>query len=316
MLRRLISISIFIALVISLLPIGPLYAQDTPVPTKVVVPGTHQSELGCSGDWQPDCDRTALTYDAQSDVWTGQFEIQPDNAQDGNGQRYKVALNGSWSENYGQKAQQGGSDIPLIVSTPTKVKFYYDHKTHWITDNYNTLIVTAIGDFQSELGCANDNDAACLRSWLQDPEGDGQYAFITTQIPAGTYELTMAINEQTDEVYGQDGQQGGAAIPFTVKADGDEVYFGFDGATKAITISTEGAPRGSLGAALAHWLTRDTLVWDVIGSPKYSYALHYDPAGAMTLGAKGVEGGQTISLTFTSSGPGAAMLKKFPHLTG
>ncbi|MBP7688280.1 MAG: pullulanase-type alpha-1,6-glucosidase [Thermoflexales bacterium] len=316
MLRRFVSASMLVALIVSVLPVNLLYAQDTPAPTKVVVPGTHQSELGCSGDWQPDCDKTALTYDAQSDVWTGEFEIQPDNAQDGSGQRYKVALNGSWSENYGQKAQPGGADIPLVVNAPTKVKFYYDHKTHWVADSFNTLIVTAIGDFQSELGCAKDNDAACLRSWLQDPEGDGQYAFITTKIPAGNYELRMALNEQTTEVYGQDGQKDGAAIPFTVAKDGDEVYFGFDGATKTIAISTDGAPRGSLGAAMAHWLTSDTLVWNVIGSPKYSYALHYDPTGALTLGAKGVEGGQTISLTFSSSGPGAAMVKKFPQLTG
>ncbi|MFN8596270.1 MAG: pullulanase-type alpha-1,6-glucosidase [Anaerolineae bacterium] len=316
MLRRLITGLTFIALVMALLPLGTLQAQTTSAPTKVVVPGTHQSELGCSGDWQPDCDKSALTYDAQSDVWTGEFEITPGNDQDGKGARYKVALNGSWSENYGQKAQQGGSDIPLVVSAPTKVKFYYDHKTHWITDNYNILIVTAIGNFQSKLGCKADNDPTCLRAWLQDPEGDGQYAFTTTQLPAGTYQLNMAINEQTAEIYGENGQKGGAAIPFTVAKDGDEVYFGFDGATKTITISTEGAPRGSLGTAMAHWLTRDTIVWNVIGSPKYNYALHYDPSGAMTLGAKGIEGGQTISLTFTSAGPGEALLKKFPHLTG
>lgn len=314
--RRFWSSSAIVGVLLTLIAARLVYAQTTPTPTKVVVPGTHQSELGCSGDWQPDCDKSALTYDAQSDVWTGEFEITPGNDQDGKGARYKVALNGNWSENYGQKAQPGGADIPLIVTAPTTVKFYYDHKSHWITDNYNDLIVTAIGNFQSELGCTQDNDPSCLRAWLQDPEGDGQYAFATTQLPAGTYELKMSINEQADEIYGENGQKGGAAIPFTVAQDGDEIYFGFDGATKTIAISTEGAPRGSLGAAMAHWLTRDTIVWNVIGSPKYSYALHYDAAGALTLAAQGIEGGQTISLTFTSSGPGAEMLKKFPHLTG
>ena len=278
--------------------------------------GTHQSELGCSGDWQPDCDKTALTYDEQSDVWTGEFLIQPNNDQDGKGPRYKVAIDGSWNENYGAKAQAGGADIPLVVTKPTKVKFYYDPNSHWVADNFNNLIITAIGDFQTKLGCKQDDDPTCLRSWLEDPDGDGLYTFTTTKLPAGVYTLTMAINESSQTTYGQDNQPDGAAIPFTVKQDGDEVYFGFDGATKTITISTEGAPRGSLSTAMAHWLTRDTLVWDVVGSPKYSYALHYDPSGAMTLGPQGIEGGKTISLTFTSAGPGDAAIKKFPQLTG
>ena len=57
------------------------------------------------------------------------------------------------------------------------VKFYYAHGTHWVADNVNTVIATVPGSFQSELGCPGDWQPDCLRSWLQDPDGDGIYSF-------------------------------------------------------------------------------------------------------------------------------------------
>jgi pullulanase len=45
-------------------------AQSTS-PETVNIPGTHQDELGCPGEWMPDCKNTLLTYDAEDDVWQG-----------------------------------------------------------------------------------------------------------------------------------------------------------------------------------------------------------------------------------------------------
>ena len=53
-------------------------------------------------------------------------------------------------------------------------------------------IITAPGSFQSELGCAGDWSPACMRPWLQDPDGDGTYTWSTDQIPAGSYEFKVA----------------------------------------------------------------------------------------------------------------------------
>ena len=53
----------------------------------------------------------------------------------------------------------------------------------------------APGSFQSELGCPGDWQPDCLRSWLQDPDGDGTYSFETTALPAGSYESKVAIDE-------------------------------------------------------------------------------------------------------------------------
>ena len=119
-----------------------------------------QSELGCAGDWDPACANTFLNFDAGDDVWQKSFNVPVGNWQ------FKAALNGGWDENYGANAQPNGSNIGLNLAAGTAVKFFYDHKSHWVTDNVNHVIAVAPGSFQSELGCAGDWDPGCLRSWL------------------------------------------------------------------------------------------------------------------------------------------------------
>ena len=140
---NIITICVIVLASFSPLSASGSQAQSDTNPESVNIPGTHQDELGCSGEWQPDCENSLPTYDEEDDVWQGTYEIQPANDADKKGPRYKATLNGSWSENYGQNAVAGGGDIPLVVDAPTQVKFYYDHKTHWITDNFNSPIVVA-----------------------------------------------------------------------------------------------------------------------------------------------------------------------------
>ena len=75
------------------------------------------------------------------------------------------------------------------------------------------MIATAPGSFQRELGCPGDWEPDCLRSWLQDPDGDGTYTFATTALPAGSYETKVAINESWDENYGAGGVPNGDEHP-------------------------------------------------------------------------------------------------------
>lgn len=292
-----------------LLPFSAAQAQDADGPERVVIPGTLQSELGCSGDWMPDCDQTALVYDAEDDVWQGTFLVQPDNDQDQRGSRYKAAINGSWNENYGLNATAGGADIPLEVTQPTEVKFYYDRKTNWVTDNFNTVIAVAVGDFQQALGCNRDNDASCLRSWLQDPDGDGIFTFSTRQLKAGTYSVAVAL-------YEDDSQVAVESVEFTVKSEGDEIYFGYDPAKNDLLVSTEGAPRGNLSKLRAFWVSRASILWNVPGSPNYTYKLHYAPSGGIGLGPTSLTGAEEIPLTYQRGGPGEQVFKRFPHLQG
>lgn len=287
--------------------VKPVHASDTPDPETVGLPGTHQDELGCSGEWQPACELTLLTYDAEDGVWQGAFEIQPANDDDQNGPRYKVALNGTWDENYGRNASRGGADIPLVVDRATVVKFYYDHETHWITDNYNTPILVATGNFQQQLGCADNDDAGCLRSWLQDPDADGSFSFVTTALRAGDYSVALTQNEDPANILSP-------SQPFSVTADGDEIYFGYDNVKKQLVISTEGAPKGSLAKQRAHWVSRDTVLWNVVGSPRYTYSLFYSPDATLELAADGITGGTEVPLTYLRSSADSEIIEKFPHI--
>jgi len=87
-----------------------VWADHTPDPTSVTVAGSSQSELGCPGDWQPDCALTHLGFDAQDGVWEGTFALPAGSWE------YKAALNDSWAENYGANATRDGPNIPLSLA--------------------------------------------------------------------------------------------------------------------------------------------------------------------------------------------------------
>ncbi len=91
-----------------LLPVAT--ASHTPNPTSVTVAGSLQSELGCPGDWQPECAATHLTYDAADDVWQRTFSLPAGSFE------YKAPLNDSWDENYGLHAQLDGAEHPARIS--------------------------------------------------------------------------------------------------------------------------------------------------------------------------------------------------------
>ena len=217
---------------IPFLVVGSVSAE----PGSVTLVGSLQDELGCPGDWQPDCLSTRLAFDAGDGVWQGVWDV-PTGVWE-----YKAALDDSWDENYGANAQAGGANIPLTLGDLTSVKFYYDHQTHWITDNVNSVIATVVGSFQNEVGCAGDWDPGCLRSWLQDPDGDGIHTFYTEAIPMGSYEAKVAIDESWDENYGQGGQLNGPNILFTVASDPAYVTFSYDETSHVLTIDVQGDP--------------------------------------------------------------------------
>src|SRR5262245_15322749 len=121
-------LSMLVSSFLSFKPNNVAKADHTPNPSSVTVAGSLQSELGCSGDWQQDCAVTHLSYDANDNVWQGTFSVPSGNWE------YKAPLNDSWDENYGLHAVPGGANIPLNLPSATSVKFYYDHKSHWITD--------------------------------------------------------------------------------------------------------------------------------------------------------------------------------------
>jgi pullulanase-type alpha-1,6-glucosidase len=107
----------------------PARANHTPLPSTVALVGSLQSELGCAGDWMPECAQTRLQPVAGSPgVFRGTFVVPAGSYE------YKVALNNSWDENYGAGGVAGGANI-AITAPGGAITFTYDHATHVISDD-------------------------------------------------------------------------------------------------------------------------------------------------------------------------------------
>lgn len=298
-------------LVFSLLLAGFTVGQDSTAPDLVVIAGTIQSVLGCENDWMPECDLTALIFDEEDGLWSNEFDLPAGNYE------YKVALNGSWDENYGANAEGGGANIPLVMGEDASVRFIYDHNTHWVTDSINGIIANVPGSYQSEIGCAEDWAPWCLQTLLQDPDGDGIYTYSSSAIPAGYYEAKVAYNESWDLNYGDGGAQGGANIGFTVPDDGTETIFTYDSSTHVMTISVGGASAPSVGnlyLSRAVWAAEDTLAWAISRIPGATYRLHYSPTAELQLTDEGIIGGESIELTVDRAGLPEDVLVSSPQL--
>ena len=283
-------------------------AHHTPQPSVVTVAGWHNSEMGCPGDWQPDCAQGHLTPDVADGVWKGTFTVPAGPYE------YKAALNNAWDENYGVGGVQNGPNIPY-TAPGGPVTFYYDHQTHWVTSDAEGPIVTAPGSFTSELGCPGDWAPECMRSWLQDPDGDGTFVFATTAIPAGGYETKVTHGLSWDENYGEGGAPGGANIPFTVPADGELTVFSYVLATHVLTVTSGGAAPPNLREQRAQWLDRATVALDLpADTDGWTYRLHHAPDGGLAVEDGVVTGGQEIPLTRVAAGLPEPLRQKYPHL--
>jgi len=278
-------------------------------PDNVSMPGSHNSEIGCPGDWQPDCDQAQLALDANDLIWKKTVSIPAGSYE------YKAAIDKSWDENYGAGGVPAGPNIPLNLAGTQDVSFYYDHATHWITTDANGPIVTAAGSFQSELGCPGDWLPSCMRSWLEDPDGDGIFTFVTTAIPAGSYEVKATHGLSWDVNYGAGGVQNGANIAFDVPGGGAAVVFSYDLASHVLTVTTRAAgATPDLTKAKAQWVRKGLIAWDVPDAASRSYRLHWSPAGDLDVDAEAVTGGSSVPLTYDPAGLPADVLADFPQL--
>jgi len=282
------------------------------IPTSVDVPGSYQDKAGCAGPWDPACAATRLAYDPRFDLWTGAMNVTAAGSYE-----YKVAIDGAWDENYGANDKPGGANVPLAVASPGPVTFVYDHKTHWFADGTNTpggqVIAVAAGSFQSQLGCSGDWQPDCFASLLEGTS-PGVYQLTTSKLRAGAYELKIALAGSWTTNFGAGGDPGGANVAFTVPRDGTEVLVEWNAVTHAPRVVVGGV-HGDLGRAQAHWVTPDTIAWDVAPPlPDTVFTLHADPGGALSLAPSGVQGGTSVALTYDPAGLSADVRAKFPHL--
>jgi arabinogalactan oligomer / maltooligosaccharide transport system substrate-binding protein len=92
----------------------------------VNIPGSYQKKVGCGADWDPACQKTAMTkgddgkYTLTVQIPTGDYE-------------YKVAMGGAWTESYGSDGTSGGGNYALSLPADSNVTFTYDPETHMVT---------------------------------------------------------------------------------------------------------------------------------------------------------------------------------------
>ncbi len=233
--RRAAALLPLFTLFSSLLPLQPttVLADHTATPVSVNLVGSLQSEAtaGACGDWDPKCAGSAFAAPTNN-VYVFDSASIP-----GGAYEYKIAL-GDWAENYGGNFKHDGPNIALSLSAAQTVRFFYDHKTHFIADSARNTIYTVPGSFGSAIGCGNWAPE-CAGSLMSDVDGDGTYTFSTDKLAAGTYEFKIATNQSwSNPNYGANG--GSSNIGFTVPAGGGIVTFSFNSATNTPSVGVKG----------------------------------------------------------------------------
>jgi maltose/maltodextrin transport system substrate-binding protein/arabinogalactan oligomer/maltooligosaccharide transport system substrate-binding protein len=98
-----------------------------PLTGMVNVPGSYQAQAGCAADWTPECAATQLTK-GDDGLWTsGPFKLTAGDYE------CKVALDGSWTTNYGSDGMQDGPNYTFSLAADGEVSFVFDPETKLLT---------------------------------------------------------------------------------------------------------------------------------------------------------------------------------------
>ncbi|WP_375141893.1 pullulanase-type alpha-1,6-glucosidase [Zhihengliuella sp.] len=283
---------------------------EAPAPEidQVSVPGSHNSEMGCAGDWDPACEAAALT-EQPGGVYAGTFELPAGDYE------YKVAVNGSWETNYGADGAPDGANI-AYSHEGGPVTFYFDPRTHIAQSDAEGPIVTLPGSLQDELGCPADWAPDCLGTLMADGDRDGVYEFTAQGLPAGPYEAKVAHGLSWAENYGVDGARDGANHAFTA-AEGTPVTFAYTLETHMLQISSgdDAADEiAGVGEERAHWIDATTLAVPADLGSGDTFALFASADAALQLEDGTVTGAEPIPLTPVEGGLTGEQRERFPHL--
>jgi len=93
----------------------------------VNVPGSYQAQAGCPGDWQPDCEATAMTK-GEDGIWmSGPFTLTAGDYE------FKVAMDGAWTLNYGMDGKENGDNYKVTLPADGEITFMFDPATNLLT---------------------------------------------------------------------------------------------------------------------------------------------------------------------------------------
>ncbi|QIG39279.1 pullulanase-type alpha-1,6-glucosidase [Microbacterium sp. 4R-513] len=289
--------------------------QEGPVPpySAVSVPGSFNDEVGCPGDWQPDCSAVQMTK-RQGDIWSLELANVPAGTFE-----YKIAIDKSWSENYGEGAALNGSNIVLDHKAAGPVSFFFDDRTKNIWSTVDGPVITLPGTLQSELGCPGDWQPDCLATMMFDRNRDGVFQFTTDDLPTGSYEVKVAHNRSWDENYGAGGALNGGNISFSA-TKGKVTTFRYNLATHVLTVQSADPPLAGTGELRAHWIDAETIAWPAdlgttaAGATWQLYA-STDASLAVSPEREVTGGDDPIALTPIAGGLTAEQKERFPALS-
>src|SRR5690625_4313246 len=284
---------------------------EEPVEELVTVPGTHNAAMGCPGDWQPDCLEAALELGADG-IYSGTFDLPAGDYE------YKVAVGGSWDENYGAGGVPGGDNV-AYTHEGGPITFFYDPASHYFSSTAPGPVSKMQGSFQTQVGCPGDWQPDCMATWMTDPDGDGVYEWSTTALATGSYEVKVAHGRSWTENYGAGGVPDGPNIPFSA-ASGELVEFSYDLETHLLTIEVADPPLPGTGQLAAHWLDETTIAWPaaLLGGAApadLTWSLHHAAGGGLELVDGEVAGaGGAADRTRIEGGLPAELAELFSHL--
>lgn len=230
-----------------LLPFSSSVSAEESTSRTVTLVGSLQDELGHSTEWDPAAETTQMTamgndfYKFEGNLPAGEYE-------------YKVAINGSWDENYGYNGEPGGSNLTLSLEEETTVTFYYHDGTHKITNSkyYNPIPEgkqpRLVGSLQPAIEEGDEWSPATSTAIFHDTNFDGIYEY-TTVVPKGNYEYKVALGDNWDEAY--------PSTNATLNVLNDtEITFYYNSDTKEV--STNYSPEGSDSSVVKDKLFHNT----------------------------------------------------------
>ena len=201
---------------------------------RFVIAGNFQHMLGCPRDWVPACDQTRMRLvrgselEADSQIYAltlplpaGRWEM-------------KLAEGGGWEGAIGVGGR-GGPNLTLELHEPTRVEVRYARGSGWLTTSATAPFVTLSGSFQRALGCPTDWSPDCLATWMQDPDGDGVYAWETRALDSGRHVAKVTLGGTWTTNYGAEGVADGPNVDFDVPGQGALLRFRWDMRTHRLT---------------------------------------------------------------------------------
>ncbi len=180
-------------ILLALIPTG-LVAQAQNAPT-VSFPGNYGQAIGAPS-WAPD-DPAVAGADPDGDgIYTLTVTLPRGDYE------FKVALNGTWDENYGRGGVRGGDNIPFAVATESPVTFAYNAQSHAITVTVDDVVVVMGGEPLAapppEPPAALGDGRFAEKAILHDSRSDA-FRVPFGAVPAGT-EVTLRLRTAENDV--------------------------------------------------------------------------------------------------------------------